>query len=101
MRWKTYTLYKLTTERDPQTGQHLETYKPNDLIDVMTSTKTYVTIENDVLYRKFASTGVTKYRELNKGDSYIIELDNEQYRITGVNYAGRYVQLMLEESILV
>lgn len=101
MRWRTFTLYKLTTERDTRTGQHIETYKPNDRIDVMTSTKMYTAIENDVLYRKFESTGVTRYGKFNKVDSYIIELDNMQYKITGINYDGRYVQLTLEETSLV
>lgn len=99
MKFEDYKLYKNNTTQSPITGQLTDKWVYVDTIGVMTSTKLYSTVENDIVYRKYEPTGITRYKNFIPYITYKIENEIHSYDVTSLNTNGKYSQLLLKEVI--
>lgn len=98
MRYEVYTLQiKRTIENS--IGQKIETWDEVQDILVTTSQNFYTEVVNDVLYRKFAPTGITPYKALDVSNTYRIVNAKHSYEIESFNIDSRLTQLILKEVV--
>lgn len=81
-------------------GQKVESLEFVADILVSISTNLYTTVTGDNIYRKYAATGITTYKNLSIRDSYIITDGNHSYNIESFNVDSRFTQLLLKEVVL-
>lgn len=98
MKWTTYTLKKLKRTQNT-IGQWVNTWVDVQDIDVMVSNNLYTTVDGDVVYRVYAPTGVSKFKDFEKNAIYQILSSSNVYEITSHNISGRYSQLLLKEVV--
>lgn len=98
MRYTAYTLQVKETIED-LIGQRVETWINLEDIRVATSQTFYEEVVNDVLYRKYAPTGITPYKGLLKDKTYRIVGADRVYEIESFNVDSRLTQLMLKEVV--
>lgn len=98
MRYVKFTLEQLVRIQD-SIGQWKESWVPIQDISVVTSNKLYTTVTGDVLYRKYAPTGITTFKGFEKEATYRIVNDNVTYGIESFNADSRLTQLLLKEVV--
>lgn len=96
MKWNQYTLSQLVRTQG-SLGQWKESWEEIQSIDVVVSSKLYSTVTNDVVYRVYADTAITKFKAFEDNATYKIANDDNEYEITSVNANGRYSQLLLQK----
>jgi len=100
MKWKTYILRQLVRTQN-SIGQWVTDWEDIQDIDVMISNNLYTTVANDIVYRVYAPSAVTKFKQFDKSATYrISSIDGTDYDITSVNIDGRYTQLLLKEVVV-
>lgn len=98
MRYEVYTLQiKRTIENS--IGQKIDTWDEVQDILVATSQNFYTEVVNDVLYRKFAPSGITPYKGLDKSKTYKIVNAKHSYLVDSFNTDSRLTQLILKEVV--
>ena len=98
MRWTTYTLKKLIRTQNT-IGQWINKWVDVQVIDVMVSNNLYTTVDGDIVYRFYAPTGISKYKDFEKNATYQILNGSSVYEVTSFNANGRYSQLLLKEMV--
>lgn len=98
MRYTTYTL-QVQEVMENAIGQKVKAWISLEDIRVATSQKFYEEIVNDVLYRKYAPTGITPYKGLLKDKTYRLVGVDRIYEIESFNVDSRLTQLMLKEVV--
>lgn len=98
MKYVKFTLEQLVRIQD-HIGQWKETWEPIQSINVATSNKLYTTVTGDVVYRKYAPTGVTTFKGFEKEASYRISNNDVVYEIESFNVDSRLTQLLLKEVV--
>lgn len=99
MKWATYTLQQLTRTQNT-IGQWIEAYTDVCSVDLVISNNLYTNVTNDIIYRLYAPTAITKYKEFAKDGVYRVKTDTSTYDVKSVNNTGRYTQLILAEVAL-
>ena len=97
MKWSKYKLYKEVTTKNA-IGQTITKWEYIDSIDVVSSNNLYTTVTNDVVYRKFSPSGITKHNAFEKEATYKISNLEHEYEIESFS-EGRYTSLLLKEVI--
>lgn len=97
MRWQDAKLYRALSKQN-SIGQFKKVYVEFKNLEIVTNEKLFTTVINDVMYRKFEVTAITKFKDFNIQDEYIIEIASHKYGVTSFNTSGRYTQLLLQES---
>lgn len=96
MQFKLYTLYQLVKTQG-KLNQWIESWEEIQPIEVVVSSNLYSNVTNDIVYRIYADTAITKFKTFEDGATYkIADADNE-YEITSINTSGRYTQLLLKK----
>lgn len=98
MKWKDAKLYKALSKQD-SVGQIKKVYAYIGPIEIVLSSKISTTVVNDVLYRKFVTNAISKYKEFETNEDYMLEHDGRQYKVDGLNNNGRYSQLILKDGV--
>lgn len=98
MKWTMYTLKKLKRTQNT-IGQWVNAWVDVQDIDVMVSNKLYTTVDGDVVYRVYAPTGISKFKDFEKNATYQLSNSNNVYEVTSFNISGRYSQLLLKEVV--
>lgn len=99
MKWQTYTLKQLVRVQN-SIGQWVDSWEGIQDIDVMISNNLYTTVVNDIVYRVYAPSAISKFKAFEKSSTYRISNDNNDYDVTSINAEGRYSQLLLKEVIM-
>lgn len=99
MKYVKFTLEQLVRTQD-SIGQWKESWEPIQDISVATSNKLYTTVTGDVVYRKYAPTGITTFKSFEKEANYRIINDNVTYEIESFNVDSRLTQLLLKEVVV-
>lgn len=94
-----FTLEQLVRVQD-SIGQWKESWEPIQDISVATSNKLYTTVTDDVVYRKYAATGITTFKGFEKEASYRIVNDDKTYDVESFNVDSRLTQLILKEVVI-
>lgn len=98
MKWQTYKLKQLVRVQN-SIGQWVDSWEDIQDIDVMVSSNLYTTVDGDVVYRVYATTGVSKFKDFEKNTTYKILSSSNMYDVTSFNISGRYSQLLLKEVV--
>lgn len=98
MKYVKFTLEQLVRIQD-SIGQWKESWEPIQDISVATSNKLYTTVTGDMLYRKYAPTGITTFKGFEKRSTYRITNDDNTYKIDSFNTDSRLTQLLLKEVV--
>lgn len=96
MKWTQYILYQLVKTQG-KLNQWLESWEEIQTIDVVVSSKLYSNVTNDIVYRIYADTAITKFKAFENDATYKIANTDNEYEITSINTKGRYTQLLLQK----
>ena len=94
--WQTYKLYQ-KVETQNSIGQYVSDWEYIQEIEVIVSNKLYTQVVNDVLYRKYSPTGISKYKAFEFQGTYKITNAEHEYEVESFNCGGRYTQLLLKD----
>lgn len=98
MRYVKFTLEQLVRTQN-SIGQWQKSWEPIQDISVTTSNKLYTTVTGDVVYRKYAPTGITTFKGFEKESTYRISNNNVIYEIDSFSTDSRFTQLLLKEVV--
>ncbi len=99
MKWTQYILYQLVKTQG-KLNQWLESWEEIQTIDVVVSSKLYSNVTNDIVYRIYADTAITKFKAFENDATYKIANLDSEYEISSINKNGRYTQLILKKVVL-
>ena len=99
MKYVKFTLEQLVRTQD-RIGQWKESWEPIQSISVATSNKLYTTVTEDIVYRKYAPTGITTFKGFEKEATYRISNNDVVYEIESFNVDSRLTQLLLKEVVI-
>lgn len=80
-------------------GQFKESWEDIETIEVVINNKLYSNVTNDLVYRAYAPSAITKFKEFEKEATYRLLGDTYCYEVTSFNNGGRFTQLLLQEVV--
>lgn len=98
MRYIKFNLEQLVRIQD-SIGQWKDSWETIQDIYVATSNKLYTTVTGNVIYRKYAPTGITMFKHFEKCGTYRIVNGDNTYEIDSFNIDSRFTQLLLKEVV--
>lgn len=99
MVWETCKLYQEVKTQNAY-KQWITSWEEIEAIEIVLSNNLYTNVTNDIVYRIYAPTAITKFKAFEDNAKYKVANSDSEYEVSSFNKDGRYAQLILKKVVL-